>query len=117
MTENQQDHTSHPAQSASCAHHEQAAHGYLDHKDDYLRRLRRIEGQARGLQRMVDEEQYCIDILTQVSAMTKALESLALAMLDEHLSHCVVRAAQAGGEEAQDKIREASAAIARLVRS
>ena len=87
------------------------------HKDEYLRRLKRIEGQARGLQRMVDEEQYCIDILTQVSAMTKALEGLALAMLDEHLSHCVVRAARAGGEEAELKLAEASAAIARLVRS
>lgn len=101
---------------ASDCHHE-SEHGYLDHKDEYLRRLKRIEGQARGLQRMVDEEQYCIDILTQVSAMTKALEALALAMLDEHLSHCVVRAAQAGGEEARTKLAEASAAIARLVRS
>ncbi len=106
-----------PAMPGQCHHEAHAAHGYLDNKDDYLRRLRRIEGQARGLQRMVDEEKYCIDILTQVSAMTKALESLALALLDEHLSHCVVRAAQAGGAEAQDKIREASAAIARLVRS
>lgn len=100
---------------ASCHHDE--GHGYLDHKAEYLRRLKRIEGQARGLQRMVEEEQYCIDILTQVSAMTKALESVALAMLDEHLSHCVVRAARAGGEESEEKIREASAAIARLVRS
>jgi CsoR family transcriptional regulator, copper-sensing transcriptional repressor len=100
---------------ATC-HHE-SGHGYLDHKGEYLRRLKRIEGQARGLQRMVDEEQYCIDVLTQVSAMTKALESLALAMLDEHLSHCVVRAARAGGEEAETKLREASEAIARLVRS
>ena len=103
---------SHPSE----CHHD-SGHGYLDHKAEYLRRLRRIEGQARGLQRMVDEEQYCIDILTQVSAMTKALEALALAMLEEHLSHCVVRAAQAGGAEAQEKLAEASAAIARLVRS
>jgi len=100
----------------SSCHHE-SGHGYLDHRDEYLRRLKRIEGQARGLQRMVDEEQYCIDILTQVSAMTKALESVALAMLEEHLSHCVVRAARAGGEEADTKIKEASEAIARLVRS
>jgi DNA-binding FrmR family transcriptional regulator len=92
-------------------------HGYIHRKDDYLRRLRRIEGQARGLQRMVDEEQYCIDILTQVSAMTKALQSVALALLDEHISHCVVDAAAAGGEEADEKVKEASAAIARLVRS
>jgi len=92
-------------------------HGYIHRKDDYLRRLRRIEGQARGLQRMVDEEQYCIDILTQVSAMTKALQSVALALLDEHISHCVVDAAAAGDEEADEKVKEASAAIARLVRS
>ena len=95
----------------------QAGHGYLGNADDYLKCLKRIEGQARGLQAMVEQERYCIDILTQVSAMTKALESFALAMLDEHLSHCVVRAAQAGGEEAEEKIREASQAIARLVRS
>lgn len=97
--------------------HHESGHGYLDHKDEYLRRLKRIEGQARGLQRMVDQEQYCIDILTQVSAMTSALEGLALAMLDEHLRHCVVRAARAGGEEAEIKLNEASAAIARLVKS
>jgi DNA-binding FrmR family transcriptional regulator len=100
---------------SSCNH--ESGHGYLDHKDEYLRRLKRIEGQARGLQRMVDEEQYCIDVLTQVSAMTKALESVALALLDEHLAHCVVRAARTGGEEADTKLREASDAIARLVRS
>src|SRR4051812_5902263 len=92
-------------------------HGYIQHKDDYLKRLRRIEGQARGLQRMVEEEQYCIDILTQVSAMTKALQSVSLGLLDEHLSHCVVDAAAAGGVEAEAKIQEASEAIARLVRS
>jgi DNA-binding FrmR family transcriptional regulator len=92
-------------------------HGYLHAKDDYLKRLRRIEGQARGLQRMVEEEQYCIDILTQVSAMTKALQSVALGLLDEHLAHCVVDAARAGGPEADAKVSEASAAIARLVRS
>jgi DNA-binding FrmR family transcriptional regulator len=86
-------------------------------KDDYLKRLRRIEGQARGLQKMVEDEKYCIDILTQVSAMTKALQSVALGLLDEHLSHCVVQAARTGGPEADEKIREASEAIARLVRS
>lgn len=79
--------------------------------------MRRIEGQARGLQRMVEEEQYCIDILTQVSAMTKALQSVSLALLDEHLHHCVVAAVAAGGTEADDKLREASDAIGRLVRS
>ena len=98
--------------------HDQAnPHGYIHRKDDYLKRLRRIEGQARGLQRMVEDEQYCIDILTQVSAMTSALESVALGLLEEHLHHCVVDAARAGGPEADAKIAEASAAIARLVKS
>jgi CsoR family transcriptional regulator, copper-sensing transcriptional repressor len=92
-------------------------HGYLHSKDDYLKRLRRIEGQARGLQRMVEEEKYCIDILTQVSAMTKALQSVALGLLDEHMAHCVVDAARAGGTEQEVKLKEASDAIARLVRS
>ena len=94
-------------------------HGYIaaKSKDDYLKRLRRIEGQVRGLQRMVEGEMYCIDILTQVSAATKALQSVALGLLDEHLAHCVVDAARAGGPEAEEKVREASAAIARLVRS
>ena len=94
-------------------------HSYIANrtKDDYLKRLRRIEGQARGLQRMVEEEQYCIDILTQVSAMTKALQSVALGLLDEHMAHCVVNAAREGGEEADIKLKEASDAIARLVRS
>ena len=94
-----------------------AGHGYISSKDDYLKRLRRIEGQARGLQRMVEQEQYCIDILTQVSAMTKALQSVALGLLEDHMSHCVVRAAAAGGPEADAKVREAAEAIARLVRS
>jgi DNA-binding FrmR family transcriptional regulator len=95
------------------------AHGYIaaKHKDDVLKRLRRIEGQARGLQRMVDEDTYCIDVLTQVSAMTKALQAVALTLLDDHLDHCVVDAAKAGGPEAEAKLKEASAAIARLVRS
>ncbi|MBU2695484.1 MULTISPECIES: metal-sensitive transcriptional regulator [Pimelobacter] len=94
-------------------------HSYIANrtKDDYLKRLRRIEGQARGLQRMVEEEKYCIDILTQVSAMTKALQSVALGLLDEHMAHCVVNAAKEGGEEADIKLKEASDAIARLVRS
>ena len=91
--------------------------GYITRKDDYTRRLRRIEGQARGLQRMVEEDKYCIDILTQVSAMTSALQAVALGLLDDHLHHCVVDAAAAGGPEADQKLQEASAAIARLVRS
>ncbi|MCI2266380.1 metal-sensitive transcriptional regulator [Sediminivirga luteola] len=89
----------------------------MHRQDDYLKRLKRIEGQARGLQRMVEQEKYCIDILTQVSAMTKALQSVSLGLLEEHLSHCVVEAAARGGREADEKIKEASDAIARLVRS
>jgi DNA-binding FrmR family transcriptional regulator len=90
---------------------------YSGDKDAYLKRLRRIEGQIRGLQRMVEQDKYCIDILTQVSAATKALQSFSLELLDEHLSTCVVDAAAAGGKEAEIKVREASDAIARLVRS
>lgn len=91
--------------------------GYAGTKDDHLKRLRRIEGQIRGLQRMVEQEDYCIDILTQVSAATKALQSVALGLLDDHMSHCLVEAARAGGAEQEAKVREASEAIARLVRS
>jgi DNA-binding FrmR family transcriptional regulator len=94
-----------------------SGHGYISRKDDYLKRLRRIEGQARGLQRMVEEDTYCIDILTQVSAMTKALQSVALGLLDDHMAHCVLDAAQSGGPEAEHKMKEASEAIARLVKS
>ena len=94
-----------------------ASPGYAAQKDAHLKRLRRIEGQVRGLQRMVDSDAYCIDVLTQESAATKALESVALLLLDEHLAHCVTDAIQAGGDEADQKVREASAAIARLVRS
>ncbi len=92
-------------------------HGYAATKDAHLKRLRRIEGQVRGIQRMIEDDTYCIDILTQVSAATKALESMALVLLDEHLRHCVTEAIQAGGDEADAKVGEASAAIARLVRS
>ena len=103
--------------AAVSAENSSGPHGYIHRKDAYLKRLRRIEGQARGLQRMVEEETYCIDILTQISAMTKALEAVALGLLDEHMAHCVVDAVAAGGEEAQIKLKEASDAIARLVRS
>jgi DNA-binding FrmR family transcriptional regulator len=91
--------------------------GYSDNKDAVQTRLRRIEGQVRGLQRMVDEDSYCIDVLTQISAVTKALQAVALELLDDHLSHCVADAVAAGGSDADEKIAEASAAIARLVRS
>ncbi|GAA1219333.1 metal-sensitive transcriptional regulator [Kitasatospora nipponensis] len=90
---------------------------YSGHKDDVLKRLRRIEGQIRGLQRMVEEDTYCIDVLTQVSAATSALKSFSLALLDEHLNCCVTAAIEQGGDGAKAKVEEASAAIARLVRS
>lgn len=92
-------------------------HGYTQNKDAYLKRLRRIEGQVRGIAKMVDEDQYCIDILTQISAATRALQSVALGLLEEHLGSCVVDAARAGGDEADVKVKEAAEAIARLVRS
>jgi len=91
--------------------------GYTDSGEAHLRRLRRIEGQVRGLQRMVDTDVYCIDVLTQVSAATRALQSFALELLTEHMAGCVVDAARAGDEQAQDKVQEAADAIARLVRS
>jgi DNA-binding FrmR family transcriptional regulator len=91
--------------------------GYTKDKDDYLRRLRRIEGQIRGIARMVEQDEYCIDVLTQVSAATKALQAVALGLMDEHLKHCVREAVAQGGQIADDKVAEASAAVARLVRS
>ncbi|MFF3846019.1 metal-sensitive transcriptional regulator [Streptomyces sp. NPDC002328] len=92
-------------------------HGYHKQKDEHLKRLRRIEGQIRGLQRMVEEDTYCIDILTQVSASTKALQSFALQLLEEHLRHCVADAALRGGDEIDAKVEEATKAIARLLRT
>ncbi|KQR26469.1 metal-sensitive transcriptional regulator [Microbacterium sp. Leaf151] len=91
--------------------------GYDANKDDLQQRLRRIEGQARGIARMIDDDKYCIDILTQVSAATKALETVALSLLGDHLRHCVAEASAEGGQIAAEKIREANDAIARLVRS
>ena len=91
--------------------------GYATDKDKVLGRLRRVEGQIRGLQRMVDEDQYCIDVLTQISAATKALQAVAVELLEDHLQHCVSDALAAGGAEADLKVKEASAAIGRLVRS
>jgi DNA-binding FrmR family transcriptional regulator len=91
--------------------------GYIENKDAVLTRLRKIEGQVRGLQRMVDNETYCIDVLTQVSAATRALESVALTLLEDHLSHCVADAIAEGGSLADAKVKEASDAVARLVRS
>ena len=91
--------------------------GYTQDKDAYLKRLRRIEGQVRGLQRMVESDVYCIDILTQVSAVTRALQAVALGLVEDHLGHCVTQAIEEGGPEATEKVKEASEAIARLVRS
>jgi len=93
------------------------AHGYSDDKAAVQKRLRRIEGQVRGLQRMVEEDRYCINILEQVSATTRALQSVALELLDGHLDHCVAEAVRGGGSESAAKLKEASAAVARLVRS
>ena len=91
--------------------------GYIDDKEIIQKRLRKVEGQVRGIQRMVDEDRYCIEILEQVSAATKALQAVALGLLDDHLAHCVSDAVRHGGDEATEKLNEASAAIARLVRS
>ena len=91
--------------------------GYADKKGTIQQRLRRVEGQVRGVQRMVDDDAYCIDVLTQISAATKALQAVALELLDDHMAHCVADAIAAGGDGAIDKMEEASAAIARLVRS
>ena len=93
------------------------AHGYSPQKENYAKRLRRIEGQVRGIAKMIDEDKYCIDVLTQISAVNSALQSVALGLLDEHLGHCVTQAVAEGGEQADAKLAEASAAIARLVRS
>ena len=86
-------------------------------KDSLLRRLRRIEGQVKGLQQMVEEDRYCIEVLTQISAATKALQSVGVGMFDDHLRHCVAEAVAAGGKEAERKLTEATAAVERLVKS
>ncbi|MGB5794513.1 MAG: metal-sensitive transcriptional regulator [Mycolicibacter algericus] len=92
-------------------------HGYSAQKENYAKRLRRIEGQVRGIAKMIDDDKYCIDVLTQISAVNSAMRSVALSLLDEHLDHCVTRAVAEGGDDAHAKLAEASAAIARLVRS
>ncbi len=93
------------------------APGYAEEKEAVLKRLRRVEGQVRGIARMVEEDRYCIDVLAQVSAATRALQAVALELLDDHLAHCVANAVREGGHEQAEKLREASEAIARLVRS
>jgi CsoR family transcriptional regulator, copper-sensing transcriptional repressor len=94
-----------------------STHGYSQQKDNYAKRLRRIEGQVRGIAKMIEDDQYCIDVLTQISAVNSAMRAVALSLLDEHLGHCVTRAVTEGGNQAEEKLAEASAAIARLVRS
>ncbi|KUI19764.1 CopY family transcriptional regulator [Mycobacterium sp. GA-1285] len=94
-----------------------ATHGYSEQKENYAKRLRRIEGQVRGIAKMIEDDKYCIDVLTQISAVNSALQSVALGLLDEHLGHCVAQAVADGGDQADAKLAEASAAIARLVRS
>ncbi|WP_406439235.1 metal-sensitive transcriptional regulator [Streptomyces sp. NBC_01613] len=96
---------------------EQAPPGYHDDKDASLKRLRRVEGQVRGLQHLVQQDQYCIDVLTQVAATTKALQAVAVHLLEDHLKHCVQEAVTAGGDEARDKVAEASQAVARFLRT
>jgi CsoR family transcriptional regulator, copper-sensing transcriptional repressor len=95
----------------------QTMRGYTQDKDAYLKRLRRIEGQIRGLQRMVEDDTYCIDVLTQISAATRALQAVAIGLLEDHLGHCVTQAVEQGGPEAHAKVKEATEAISRLVRS
>ncbi len=103
----------HEPDDAAC----HTTHGYMTDKAKYLARLKRIEGQVRGIHRMVDEEKYCIEILTQVAAAKSALESIAVALLEDHMRHCVADAVQQGGDEADAKIKEATAAVVRLLRS
>jgi CsoR family transcriptional regulator, copper-sensing transcriptional repressor len=95
----------------------QTMRGYTQDKDAYLKRLRRIEGQVRGLQRMVEDDTYCIDVLTQISAATRALQAVAVGLLEDHLGHCVTEAIEHGGPEAEAKVKEAAEAVSRLVRS
>jgi len=102
-------------QPATCC--EAEIHGYHDEKAAYLKRMRRIEGQVKGIERMIENDTYCIDVLTQVSAVTRALQAVAIGLVEEHLAHCVLDAAKKGGDEAHAKLREASDAIARLVKS
>jgi len=108
--------TQHPVEPGHAPAHT-GPHGYASDKEAYLKRMRRIEGQVRGIARMIDEDVYCIDILTQVSAVTKALQAVSIGLVEDHLGHCVVDAARSSEAEGAAKVREASDAIARLVRS
>jgi DNA-binding FrmR family transcriptional regulator len=101
----------------ACCATEHGPHGYASDKEAYLKRMRRIEGQVRGIARMIDDDVYCIDILTQVSAVKSALQAVSLALIEDHLSHCVVDAARQSPQAGAEKVREAADAIRRLVRS
>ncbi len=107
--------TCHPAADAHADH--DGPHGYSPEKDAYLARMRRIEGQVRGIERMIASDTYCIDVLTQISAVTRALQAVSLGLLEDHLNHCVVGAAKASDKEGREKVAEATAAIARLWKS
>jgi DNA-binding FrmR family transcriptional regulator len=91
--------------------------GYADDKTAVLARLKKVEGQVRGIHKMIEADRYCIDVLQQITAVTRALQGVALHLLDEHMAHCVVNAVKAGGAEKEAKLKEASVAIAQLVRS
>ncbi|MEL7978284.1 metal-sensitive transcriptional regulator [Isoptericola sp. F-RaC21] len=105
------------AATAADSHQHDGPHGYASDKEAYLKRMRRIEGQVRGIARMIDEDVYCIDILTQVSAVTKALQAVSIGLVEDHLGHCVVDAARQSEAEGAAKVKEAADAIGRLVRS
>lgn len=111
------DHATAPAPESAVTPQAHPTHGYTPDKTAYLKRMRRIEGQVRGVSRMIEEDTYCIDVLTQISAVTKALQAVGLGLLEDHMSHCVVDAARTSPEAGEEKVKEASAAIARLVRS
>ncbi len=101
---------------------DEQAQGYSEDKQAYLRRLKRAEGQVRGIARMIEEDKYCIDILTQMAAVNKALHAVSIGLLEDHISHCVIGAANESLETGNpkivsDKVTEATAAISRLLRS
>ncbi|SNU01081.1 DNA-binding transcriptional regulator, FrmR family [Ruaniaceae bacterium KH17] len=101
----------------TCGAHDETEHGYTGDRAAYIARMRRIEGQVRGIERMIEQNTYCIDVLTQISAATKALQSVSLALLEDHLNHCVVGAARADDDAGREKVREATQAVARLWKS
>ncbi|MDK8546635.1 metal-sensitive transcriptional regulator [Corynebacterium pseudodiphtheriticum] len=113
-TQNAHQPPEHTDDPCPCTHHE---HGYSADKSRYLSRLRRIEGQTRGIQRMIDEDRYCIDIITQISAITSALENISLDLLNDHIHSCVADAATQSGPQAEATLDEAMKAIRKIVKS